>query len=101
MKALGFQPALRGSAESSQAHKEPLLWLNNSHEAKMRTFRSTLPVTITHRLLTLIASSFLESPLVTVPTPFMGELITRLGAHRMQLTKCPWESSKVFASLPS
>jgi hypothetical protein len=63
-----------------------------AYEAKMRTFKSTQPVAITHRMPALAASSsfFLFVPFVVAPfdaSPLTGTSLTMLGAHRIQLTK--------------
>ena len=85
-----------------------------SHDAKTRTFRSTLPVAMTHRMPTLPppGSSFFDAD-----TPFTVGVVEPLasppwllavppsllifGAHRIQLTKCWCASDTVRTHLHS
>lgn len=76
------------------------------YEAKIRTFRSTQPVAMTHRMPAFAASPsfFLFVPFVVAPlaaSPFTGTSLTTLGAHRIQLTKWLWASVTTLTHFPS
>ena len=75
-------------------HDGPLYFF---HEAKTRTFRSTLPVAITHRTLSFPpGSSFFPGSELTT-----AGALTAPGAQRTQLTKCACASSSVLTHLHS
>jgi len=60
----------------------------NDHDAKTLTFKSTLPVAITHLMLTFAAGSSFFFPLGVPFTPFVvGASLITPGAQRMQLMK--------------
>lgn len=58
-------------------------------DANTLTFKSTLPVAMTHRILTLAASSFFGAPFAPFASPLVtaGTSFTTPGAQRIQLTK--------------